>query len=71
MASSFTIILSIMLKKSVIKQLQDKLEFVWSELIKYVLLLTSVNYMKLVFLLLFWEDFQDKKAYIFLGYALQ
>lgn len=52
-ASSFIIILSTMLKESIIKQLQDKLEFVWSELIEYVLLLTSVNYMKLVFLLLF------------------
>lgn len=70
--SSSTIILTIMLKESVIKQLQDKPEFVWSELFKYVLLLTSVSYTKLVFLLLFWEDLQDKKkAYIFLGYALQ
>lgn len=53
MVSSFTIILSTMLKESIIKQLQDKLEFVWSELIKNVLLLTSVSYMKFVFLLLF------------------
>ena len=52
-ASSSTIILSTRLKESVIKQLQDRLEFVWSELIKPVLLLTSVSYMKLVFLLLF------------------
>lgn len=54
--SSSTVILSTRLKELVIKQLQDRLEFVWSELIKYVLLLTSVSYMKLVFLLLFWKD---------------
>lgn len=47
-----TIILSTKLRESVIKQLQDRLEFVWSELIKYVLLLTSVRYTKLVFYLL-------------------
>lgn len=46
-ASSSTIILSTSLKESVIKQLQDRLEFVWSEVIKYVLFLTSVSYMKL------------------------
>lgn len=50
--SNSTIILSTKLKESVIKQLQDRLEFVWSELIKYVLLLTSVSYIKLVFYLL-------------------
>lgn len=61
MASSSTIILSTLLKECIIKQLQDKLEFVWSELIKHVLLLTSVSYTKLVFLLLFWEDLPDKR----------
>lgn len=49
---SNSIILSTKLKESVIKQLQDRLEFVWSELIKCVLLLTSVRYIKLVFYLL-------------------